>query len=597
MRSPFKTSLLTLTFLAAAVAACATEAGDENVDMSSDELQKTPIGIDPTGPIVVGPVDPLPPTPPSPIRKSPRVISRAGNGNSVTIKLDRALAADELPMNKVELLVMRRQGSTFVKKNIATGASLSADQASLNITLSEPVKAGEIYFPRGEWHPCASSTSGNACKPRPARFGELLVKSRRTTPFADAIATNVGVLAMDPDPGTGTGTGGGKAGTLGTKKVGTFGTAKAGLASEAVFKTAPLMVVAAPQTELVLVEDPPPPQGTFRVKSMTPANEATEVDRKTEKIIIDFEGGTIDCAKTGHGQNAFHLHSVSPDVYDQQSMYEDPQNSLPNSGGFRGSLRCEEDNNRIVFTTPGVLLGDAWFQIDLNAWSKEGNFMGNKVLEFKTKRPGLQVFATRVENHYGGDNTCDDDFFGTNYCDIYVTSAIATAGGGQPSRIPEQGDFGGMTFFPSDNNGGKRDLNPPRVLYANANPIDEVVDVQMWAVDADDDSTWKKVFEVAGKVAGAMATALTPIRPDAGAIAEGVSAGFLGLAEIIPTNEDDFLGSGRFIFTASGQRWGTQSVYPIELDLSKNSPNRGPVKVFLQTQELPLSWRLPGPIL
>jgi hypothetical protein len=178
-----------------------------------------------------------------------------------------------------------------------------------------------------------------------------------------------------------------------------------------------------------------------------------------------------------------------------------------------------------------------------------------------------------------------------------VTTAIATAGGGQPSRIPEQGDFGGMTYFPSDPNGGKRDLWPPRVLYANANPIDEVVDVQMWAVDADDNSTWKKVFETAGKVAGAMAAALTPIRPDLGAISEGASAGFIGLAEVIPTNEDDFLGSGRFIFTASNQRWGTQATYPIVLDLSKNAPNRGPVKVFIHTEELPQSWRLPGPIL
>jgi len=363
------------------------------------------------------------------------------------------------------------------------------------------------------------------------------------------------------------------------------------------FSTTALGVAAAPQTMVQLDEPPLPAQGTFRVKSVTPTNESTNAERRTEKVIITFEGGTIDCAKTGRSQSAFHLHSVSPDVYDQQSMYEDPTNALPNTGGYRGHLRCEQDTNRLIFTPPGVLLGDSWFQIDLNAWSLENNFMGNKVLEFKTKRPGLQVLATRIENHYGGDETCDNDWFGTNFCDVYVTTAVATAGGGQPSRIPEQGDFGGMTYFPTDPNGGKRDLSPNRVLYANANPVDEVVDVQMWAVDADDDSTWKKVFEVVGKVAGAMATALTPIKPEAGAIAEGVSAGFLGLAEIIPTNEDDFMGSGRFIFTSSMQRWGTQASYPIVLDLSRNLPNRGPVKVFVRTEELPLSWRLPGPIL
>jgi hypothetical protein len=549
MNTRLKTSLLTLTLLAAA---CSTEVSDEDFDMNDDALEKNKA--------IAGSVGSLGTWTSLSARKVPRVLSRSASGTNVTIKLDRALDADELPLSKVQVLVVRPSGSGFVKRNLATGASLSADKTTLSISLSEPVRAGEIYFARGEWRPCPGSSSGMHCGPRPAQLGEIIVKSGRTNPIHDVINLDVGVFRPK-------------------------------------LAAAPILTVAPPQTELVLAEEPPASQGTFRVKSMTPAGDSTQVDRRTDKVIITFDGGTIDCARTGRGKSAFHMHSVSPDVYDQQSMYEDPAASTPNAGGYRGHLRCEEDTNRIVFTTPGVLLGDAWFQIDLNAWSKEGNFMGNKVLEFKTKRPGLQVLATRVENHYGGDNTCDDDLFGQNHCDIYVTTAIATAGGGQPSRIPEQGDFGGMTYFPSDPNGGKRDLWPPRVLYANANPIDEVVDVQMWAVDADDNSTWKKVFETAGKVAGAMAAALTPIRPDLGAISEGASAGFIGLAEVIPTNEDDFLGSGRFIFTASNQRWGTQATYPIVLDLSKNAPNRGPVKVFIHTEELPPSWRLPGPIL
>ena len=580
MKTTLKTSLVTLTLLAAA---CSTEVAQDGDDLEmtsseSSELKKIDVGgdITPIGPI--GPVKPLPPTPTVVVRQSPRVMSRSASGAQVTIGLDRALASDEIAMSSVEVLVVRPSGSGFVKRNLATSASLSADKKSLSINLSEAVRAGEIYFPRATWSPCTGSTAGSKCSPRPARFGEVLVTSRRINPLHGVLA-NVGELAT--------------ANTLAVNDGYTF----AAPSTQLFYTATPVLTAAPAETFMALPDEPLPAQGTFRVKSSTPTSESTNNERRTEKVIIEFDGGTIDCAKTGRGRSAFHLHSVSPDVYDQQSMYEDPQNPLPNTGGYRGHLRCEEDTNRIVFTTPGVLLGDSWFQIDLNVWSKEGNFMGNKVLEFKTKRPGLQVLASRVENHYGGDNTCDNDIFGTNYCDIYVTSAIATAGGGQPSRIPEQGDFGGMTYFPSDANGGKRDLYPERVLYANANPIDEVVDVQMWAVDADDDSTWKKVFETAGKVAGAMATALTPIKPEYGAIAEGVSAGFLGLAEIIPTNDDDFLGSGRFIFTQSMQRWGTQASSPIVLDLSKNATNRGPVKVFLRTEELPLSWKLPPIIL
>lgn len=570
-------SIATLGIL---VAACSTEALDterEAIGESEEALTKV-VDIGTTAPVSTVIVNPTP-TPPVVQRTAPKVMARSASGSTISLRLDRALAADEIPMSSVQVMVVRASGTGFVKQNIASSASLSSDGTTLNIALNQPVKGGEIYFPRSNWNPCSGSTSGTACKPRPARFGELIGRSGRTWPGDVLAPLDRNALEVSPVI----------AKTVTTTKV------RGDLYDAVAVKATP----APPQTMITVAEAAPALQGAFHVASVTPGNGAENVARQTDRIVVDFAGGTIDCAATNHGKAGFRLHSVSPDVYDQQDMYEDPLAPFPNSTAavWRGSVRCEQDTNRLVFTTPGLLLGDSWFQIDLNIHSLEGDVLENKVLEFKTARPGIQVLAQRVENWYGGDNTCDDDIFGTNYCDIYVTSAIATATVNQASRIPETGDFGGMQLFTQNQQSGSRYLYPERVLYATASPIDAIIDMQLYAHDADDDSTWKTVFNVASTIAASAGAALIPIQPQYGAIAEGVAAGFKGIADAIPSNEDDFLGSGRFVFTASDQRWGTQAVYPIELDLSKNAPNRGPVKVFLRTEELPRSWAPPAPIL
>jgi hypothetical protein len=40
------------------------------------------------------------------------------------------------------------------------------------------------------------------------------------------------------------------------------------------------------------------------------------------------------------------------------------------------------------------------------------------------------------------------------------------------------------------------------------------------------------------------------------------------------------------------QRWGTQATFPMFMDLSLGNPNRGPVRVFLRSEEMPPSWRV-----
>jgi len=496
-------------------------------------------------------------------RKTPRVLGRTATGNVLSLKLDRALAADEIAPSAMKVIVVRKENGAVVRRNVASQTTLSADKTTLLVTLTEPVKAGEIYHPRGTWKPCSGSVSGARCRIRPARFGQLLVQSRRSSPLAlqDLPVLGMNLLApSSPSPSSPS--------TLFTA-------------------TAPTTLAAAPPTtELLLDEEPLPSQGTFRVKSVTPADRQRDVRRDVDRIVVTFEGGTVDCARTGKGKEAFHVYT-STDGRLEQSMYNAPVNE-----GYRGTLRCEEDTNRLVFETPGMLLGDAWFKIEMNVWSKEGNFMGNKIAEFETKRPGLQVFATRVENHYGGDNTCDDDIFGTNYCDIYLTTAVSTASQNTTKRIPETGDFAGMKYYPSDAVSGSRVLGNGMPIFARAEPIDELLQINVWAHDADSDSAWKGIFSTAGQIAGAVGAALIPIKPEAGAIAEGLAAGFNGIAEAIPSNEDDALGSAEVNFTHSDSRWGTQSPVPIVVNATKNDPNRGPVKLFLRTEEMPRSWNL-----
>ena len=493
-------------------------------------------------------------------RRTPRVMARSTSGSTMTLKLDRTVAADEIALSQMKVIVVRKSLGNVVRQNLATSASLSADKTAIQISLSEPVKAGEIYHPRGTWKPCSGSIFGSRCRIRPARFGEIVVRSTRSSPFENVnqnLGLSMSLVATTPtQPLTG------------------------------LLATAQLAPAAAPPaTAIFLDEAPLPAQGTFRVKSMTPSEFQTGVRRDVDRIIVNFEGGTIDCARTGRGKEAFHVYS-STDGRMEQSMYDAPANE-----GFRGRMRCEEDNNRIVFETPGYLLGEAWFKVALNAWSKEGNFMGDKILEFETQRPGLQMFATRVENQHGGDNTCDNDWFGANYCDVYVTTAVSTASQNETRRVPETGDFSGMPDFRVDPINGKRDLGYGIPIFARATSIDELVQVNLWAFDADSDSAWKGIFATAGRIAGAVGAGLLPIKPEAGAIAEGLAAGFAGLAEAIPSNEDDSMGRGTMNFTVSEQRWGTQASAPLYVDVSNNETNRGPVRVFLRTEEMPRSWQ------
>lgn len=510
-------------------------------------------------------------------RKTPRVMARNASGNTITLKLDRALAADEIPLSQMKVTVVRKENGALVRRNLASSTTLSADKTTLSVALTEQVKAGEIYHPRGFWKPCSGSILGARCRVRPARFGQVLVRSNRSSAL-DLAQAPVGGFQLLALP-----SGLGAAPSVGTLGLSTSPSSPLFAAPTAATATA---LAAPPTTEVRLDEAPLPAQGTFRVKTVTPNDTQRAVRRDVDRIVVTFDGGTIDCARTGKGKEAFHVYT-STDGRMEQSMYDAPASE----GLFRGSLRCEEDTNRIVFETPGMLLGDAWFKIELNAWSKEGNFMGNKVLEFETQRPGIQVFATRLENHYGGDNTCDDDIFGTNYCDIYVTTAVATASQNETKRIPETGDYEGMKDFRVDPSSGSRVLGNGVPIFARAEPIDELLQVNVWAHDADSDSAWKGIFSAAGKIAAAAGAALLPIKPEAGAIAEGVAAGLNGIAEAIPSNEDDTLGSAQLNLTHSDNRWGTQSSYPVVVEATKNHPNRGPVKLFLRTEELPRSWR------
>lgn len=570
MRSILRATVLSALF----AAACSSQVGDEEIDSTSDELRATSV-IDPGnvggGIIVGGGGGTGGGGATNALRAVPRVVARSASGSVINITMDRALDPAELPLANIEVLVVRPVGANLVKTNVATSASLSADKKTLRISLNEIVRAGQTYYPRGQWKPCTLLTTGAACRTRPAKFGEILVTSTRVSPWADVLA-NAAVLTAAPV----------------RSRVAAFNTAvNANLAYESIqLSPSPL------QTSVVLAEAPEAAQGNFHIKSFTPGDLAQDVSRTIPWLSVEFEGGTIDCAHTGLGKSAFHLYSDSPDMNVQQSMYQEAP-----GGTFRGELSCEEDNNRLVFTTPGPLIGASNYKVELNVWSKEGNFMGNKILRFKTKSPGIQVFATRVENHYGGDNTCDNDWFGTNYCDIYVTSAFATSNGGAPNRIPETGDFSGMPAFSSDPVRGKRDLFPERLLYSTPDPVGEAVMLEMWAHDADSDSAWIGILNGAASIAAAITPAVTAINPTAGAISAGTAAGLAGIADLIPSNEDDLLGSIKYNLLGSSQRWGTQSPIPIELQLSKNDPNRGPVKVFLRTEEMPRSWTPPPIIL
>jgi hypothetical protein len=197
-----------------------------------------------------------------------------------------------------------------------------------------------------------------------------------------------------------------------------------------------------------------------------------------------------------------------------------------------------------------------------------------------------------IENHYGADNTCDSNGFfgGKNFCDIYVTSAIAGANDPRTGRIPESGDFSEMRFFPADPVNGARHLVPGKILYANEQSTGVVLDIKMFAHDADSTTAWKKVLAVAGDIATKTGVALVPIQPKAGAITAAVGSGLSAISDAIPENEDDFLGAAHYAFTREDNRWGTTSTGEIEIPLSKRcgEPRSG--------QGVPPGRRAPGAV-
>ncbi|MDB4934885.1 MAG: hypothetical protein JWP87_1857 [Labilithrix sp.] len=580
------TSFATLALLAAA---CATEASDTQTgdgdtasttealgntgalgavaDDSFAPIKPAPVGtltpIDPIGPI--GPSVQYPQTP-------PRVMSRSATGSSIVVNFDRVVTPVELPIAALHVDVLRRNGTTFDKLNVLASASLAPNGRSLTMNLTEPLKSSTAYYTRGNWKRCRTIPIINAttCKTFRAEFGEVIAS--RTRP---AIVN--GIFATELTAAT---------------------------ASPIFFKAAN---VGAPRVEKVAVDEPvalaalapAAGPGTFRVKSMTPIEFSQENTRDLRTVIVEFEGGTLDCANMPLAQSTFQLYSRSPDIATQQLMFHDPQAQDPsNNFAYRGNLRCQEADNRLVFTTPGRLFGDVQYLVEVNAKSKQGDSI-HVEKDFYTERPGLRVSATRVENDYGTHDTCDSDgFFGSdNYCDIYVTSAIAGANDPQTGRIPESGDFGGMHYFPTDPTGGVRYMNPFKVLFVSDKPTGVALDAKFLAYDADSTTAWKKVLAVAGTIATSAGAAIATFEPPIGAITAGVGAGLTTISEAIPTNEDDKLGVGGFQFTREDNRWGTTYPGEIVVPITNNAPNRGPVKVFLLVEEFPHPWHLSGPIL
>jgi len=417
---------------------------------------------------------------------------------------------------------------------------------------------------------------GTRCQTYRAEFGEVVV--RRTMP----VIVN-GTLATDFSTAT--------RGPI-------FSANAAGLGA----------AVGQPQVMPVAIDEPLPiaaptpaaAPGTFRVKAMTPIELSSENTRDLRTVVVEFEGGRLDCANTPLAQSTFQLYSRASDIPEQaqQLMFHDPAGQDPSNGwSYRGNLRCQEAENRLIFTTPGRLYGDAQYLVALNARSKEGDTL-HAEKDFYTERPGLRVSATRVENHYGTHDTCDSDgFFGSdNYCDLYVTSAIAGANDPQTGRIPESGNFSEMRYFPTDPANGVRYMNPFKVLFVSDKPTGVALNASFLAYDADSTTAWKKVLAVAGTIATSAGAAIAAVEPPAGAITAAVGAGLITISEAIPTNEDDKLGVGGFQYVRENNRWGTTQG-EVEVPITNNAPNRGPVKVFLLVEEFPAPWHLNSPIL
>ena len=600
-----------LVLSAGTLMACATDVGS---DVEGDEaMAETEVTGTASSELTVLP-------------KTPRVISRNAFGSSLVFTFDRVVTANELPVSKMRVDVVRREAGQFKKTNVLQSAALSADGRTLTMNLKESVRRGTAYYARGSWQRCISNSLGGIfggqlfCSSFPAEFGQVIatrqapvvVNGSINTQFTAASAS-VGTFqpaAVASLFGTAVGTQMAPAGTLqpaGTFQAAPFGAAQvATAAAQASAQLAAKRTDAARITHVAIADafaQPSPAAtgpGTFRVRYMTPMESSEANSRDIRTITIQFEGGTIDCNKILPGEAGFKVYSRSPDLGAQQIMFDDPAGSAPSDFAYKGDLRCQEQENRVIFTTPGRLFGDVQYMIEANFASKEGDVLRVEK-DFYTERPGIRVTATRIENRYGTHDTCDsDDYWGLgsdDYCDIYVTSAVAGGPGAtKAARIPESGNFGEMRFFDTDPVNGKRDFYPAKVLFESDKPVGVALELDMMAHDADSTSGWKKFLDVAGTIASKAGTAIAAVEPEAGAIATGVGEALGAISEAIPTNDDDKLGSAKYTVTRESSRWGTTRVGPhvIPLDNASND-SRGPVNVHVYFEEFPAPWR-PLPI-
>ncbi|HVJ93986.1 MAG TPA: hypothetical protein VM580_29555 [Labilithrix sp.] len=516
----------------------------------------------------------------------PRVLSRTASGSSLVFRFDRVVTASEIPFAEMRVDVVRRESGQFKRLNVFRNAALSSDGKSLTMNLTESVRRGTAYYARGKWKKCVSIPFVNqqACRTFPAEFGQVVATGSGPFVVNGSVFTNATAATL----------------TFAAKAASPFEAtfaAKAASPSEAA-DAARVTRVAVADTAPTFIASAGP--GTFRVKSMTPIESSEANTRDLRTITIQFEGGTIDCSKILPGEAGFKLYSRSPDLGAQQLMFDDPTGPLPTDFNYKGDLRCQEPENRVIFTTPGRLFGDVQYMIEANFTSKQGDTLRVEK-DFYTERPGIRVIATRIDNRYGDHGTCDSDgiFGSNNYCDIYVTSAIAGgANATQAARIPESGDFSEMRFFDKDPINGRRDFFPGKVLFQTDKPVGVALELDLMAHDADSTSGWKKFLEVAGTIASKAGTAIAAVEPAAGAITAGVGESLTLISEAIPTNDDDKLGTAKYTVTRESSRWGTTHFGPhvIPLDNASND-SRGPVNVYVYFEEFPAPWRPPAPIL
>lgn len=583
---------------AGSLMACATDAGmeEEEATSTSDDSEST--GTTSSELSVASQV--------------PRVLSRSASGSQLVFRFDRAVTAAEIPMNRLRVDVVRREAGQFKKSNVLGSAVLSPDGRTLTMNLTESIKRRTAYYARGTWRSCTSVPFvGQICKSLPAEFGQVI------TTAAKPVLVNGSILADFTQ----------SANLAVFKKVSPDAAFDAGRVTHVVvaepLASAPSVVgttlgsftlaqtltgasvgVTVGQGTLVPsdmgVASPAPsaaPPGTFRVKSMTPIESSEANTRDLRTVTIQFEGGTIDCSRIALGEAGFKLYSRSPDLGAQQLMFDDPAGPNPTDPAYKGDLRCQEPENRVLFTTPGRLFGDVQYMIEANFVSKEGDTLRIEK-DFYTERPGIRVLATRIENRYGTDDTCDSNgFFGSkNYCDIYVTSAIAGADNPQTARIPDSGNFSEMRFFDTDPIHGARDFSPAKVLFQSDKPVGVALELDLMAHDADSTTGWKRFLEVAGTIASNAGKAIAAVNPPVGAISAGVGEALGAISEAIPTNEDDKLGSAKYTVTREHSRWGTTHVGATVIPLDNAYEARGPVNVYVYFEEFPAPWR-PAPII